>query len=121
MSDPVSLYAKSAYGEGLSIWDDYRKSVFYPSTLNSVLPEIVARSRTTGVLVPLTSYIVVENSAQWKMLKRKENQALGADYALEFDEFMESPAPSILYLIPVLFILLYVRRPTPIGCVFTRH
>jgi di/tricarboxylate transporter len=61
-------------------------------------------------MTPLTSYTVLENSAQLELLKRKEKQGLNANQALEFDEFMESPAPSALLLAPLAVILLIKLR-----------
>ena len=69
------------------------------------LKSIVATSRETGILLPATSYIVVENSAQWKMLQMKEKQKLGS---LEALEFMETPEPGFWILLAGL--LLFGRR-----------
>jgi hypothetical protein len=44
------------------------------------------------------------------MLQRKEKQALGSRAALEFDEAMESPAPPVIWLLPVVFLLLHRHR-----------
>lgn len=110
LSDIHTLHSDSIYSEGLSTWDKYRHTVFHPESLNQKLPGIVRDSRKNGVLVPHTSYIVVENSAQREMLKRKEKQALSADQAMEFDEFAESPAPSALYFIPALFFFVYLHN-----------
>lgn len=59
------------------------------------LPALVAASRARGILIPDTSYIVVENNAQWKMLEKGEQQKLGQNAALEF---VESPAPPALWV-----------------------
>ena len=104
------LPASSAYAMGLELHAAVADTVARPFTLNEELADIVDASRDSGILVPLTSYIVVENSAQWKMLERAQKKALGADHALEFDEFQESPAPPILLLIPVVFLLLRRKR-----------
>ncbi len=71
---------------------------------------MVEKSRETGVLVPQTSYIVVESESQFTMLQRAEKKGLTADHALEFDEFMESPAPPVVYLIPVLILLMVFHQ-----------
>ncbi|MEI7900401.1 MAG: hypothetical protein WCK89_09110 [bacterium] len=52
--------------------------------------EILRASRESGVQTTAGSYIVVENSMQWKMLEVKQRQALAGDAALDF---VESPAP----------------------------
>lgn len=73
------------------------------------LPALVAASRASGVLLPGTSYIVVENPAQWRMLEKSERQKLDQNSALAF---RETPAPSALWLgIPVvLWLALRTRR-----------
>jgi hypothetical protein len=50
---------------------------------------------------------VVENSAQWKMLKKKEEEKLKANQALDF---MEAPEPH-LWLVAFIFgVLLWLKR-----------
>ncbi len=66
-----------------------------PGTPGNDLPALVAASRASGILIPDTSYIVVENSAQWKMLEKGEKQKLGQNAALEF---VETPAPPALWV-----------------------
>jgi len=110
LTNTVTVDENCVYAQGLQLWDAYRQTQFRPDTLNARLPGIVKASRETGVLVPLTSYIVVENQAQWEMLKRKEKQSLKADHALEFDEHQESPAPPVAWLVPVALLLLWRHR-----------
>lgn len=86
-----------------------------PRNINGILPEVVKLSREHGLLSPLTSYIVVENSAQWKMLEKSEKESLNADHALEFDEHIESPEPSLWLLIP-LSLLFFVRKRRTAYC-----
>ena len=54
------------------------------------LPSLVRSSRESGILLASTSYIVVENAAQWRMLELSERQKLGQNAALDF---RETPAP----------------------------
>jgi hypothetical protein len=95
------------YARGLNLWRAWAETEFRPIAVNDALPRVVAESRATGVLTPLTSFIVVENEAQWKTLQLKERQALKADHALEFDEHHEVPAPMALWLAPVALWLLW--------------
>ena len=62
------------------------------------------------MIVPATSYIVVENSAQWKLLALKESQKLGGSNALEFEETPE-PATALLLLGGGALLLSRRRRP----------
>lgn len=59
------------------------------------LKTLVKDSRESGVILPSTSYIVVENSAQWRMLDVSERQKLDQNAALSFKE---TPAPSWVWL-----------------------
>jgi hypothetical protein len=75
---------------------------------NSGLTEIVKRSRDSGVLVGSTSYIVVENSAQWNVLERKQKQKLRNSAALEI-EAAAVPEPSTWCLILLGGALFFLR------------
>jgi len=66
---------------------DLRRAVAGPGTDLSALVEA---SRATGILLPATSYIVVERNSQWRMLERSENLKLGQNTALAFKE---APVP----------------------------
>ena len=70
-----------------------------PWQSHKLLGEIVETGRETRVLSASTSYIVVENSAQWKMLERKQRQKLKANANLDF---METPAPE-MWLVALIF------------------
>ena len=97
------------YAKGLAAWQKYRNTVYSPYTINDELPDIVKMSADCGIMTPATSYIVLENTAQLEMLKRKEKHSLSSNQALEFDEFMESPAPPVIFLAPFVFALLLFR------------
>ena len=56
----------------------------------------MAASRESGVMLASTSYIVVENSAQWRILEVSERKKLDQNSALDFKE---APAPSAAWLI----------------------
>lgn len=71
------------------------------------LKTLVAASRESGVMLPSTSYIVVENSAQWRMIDVSERQKLDQNAALAFKE---APAPSAVWLILGFGLWLGLRR-----------
>ncbi|MBL9207566.1 MAG: MSEP-CTERM sorting domain-containing protein, partial [Opitutaceae bacterium] len=74
------------------VQEDTRRS---PGDSGPTLPELVSRSREQGVLLPSTSYIVVENEAQWRIMERTEARKLGQNEALDV---LETPAPSVWIL-----------------------
>ncbi|MHC4243970.1 MAG: MSEP-CTERM sorting domain-containing protein [Planctomycetota bacterium] len=106
----TALNSDLLYAKGLAAWQKYRNTVYSPYTINDQLPEIVKMSADCGIMTPATSYIVLENTAQLEMLKRKEKHSLSSNQALEFDEFMESPAPPVIFLAPFVFALLFMDR-----------
>ena len=71
------------------------------------LKTLVKASRESGVLLATTSYIVVENSAQWRMLESSERQKLGQNTALSF---RETPAPPALIVAFGFGLWLALRR-----------
>jgi hypothetical protein len=71
---------------------DYARS---PGDAGIDLKALVKASRESGVLVSATSYIVVENSAQWKSLELGESRKLDQNAALGF---LETPAPPALWV-----------------------
>jgi len=68
---------------------------------------LIKASRTQGVLIRSASYIVVENSAQWKQLELSEASKLNQNAALEF---RETPAPSFIWLASAYAAWLVVSR-----------
>jgi len=87
----------------------------YPYREDEFRDRVLRMSRKGGVLSHHTAYIVVENSAQWEMLKRKEKDAMKSDSALEFDEFKEvhvTPEPPtwILFCLGLPLLLLHRLR-----------
>ena len=67
-------------------------------------------SRDSGILLPGTSYMVVENSAQWKMLEETEKRKLGEFEELEVASTPE-PATWALLAAGVTALLLKKRAP----------
>jgi hypothetical protein len=97
----------TAWGRAMALaaaQQDYARS---PGDAAVDLSELVRASRDSGILLGGTSYIVVENSAQWRMLERSEKQKLGQQAALEF---LETPAPPAIYVGAIFVGWLLVRR-----------
>ncbi len=79
------------------------------------LKTLVQTSRASGVMLACTSYIVVENTAQWRMLDISERQKLDQNSALDFKE---APAPTALWLVAGfaawIFLRQWLRRQKPL-------
>lgn len=97
------------YARGMLAEQRFLGLTYNPSLGNRGLAAIVNLSRETGILLGATSYIVVENSAQWEMLRRKEKQKLNNQNALEFEETPE-PAAALLLLAGGTLLLARRRR-----------
>ncbi len=78
-----------------------------PGNAGVDLKALVKASRESGVMLPSTSYIVVENTAQWRMLDVSERKKLDQNAALNFKE---APAPSAGWLILGFGLWLGLRR-----------
>ncbi len=97
---PDSRYARWA---GLRVLENTMAS--QPAAADPLRTQALEISRENNVLSRHTAFIVVENSAQWKMMERKEKDSLKANQALEFDEFQEkhvTPEPSTWLMIALL-------------------
>jgi len=92
----TTIPSETKYAAGLAAWREYLDSIHNPSSGPVGFSKVVRKSRDSGILVGSTSYIVVENSAQWKMLERKQKQKLGNESVLEFEAV---PEPSTWCLI----------------------
>jgi len=106
----------SRYAAGTHLWSQWYETVVNPSLLDARYSQLVADSRAAGIMIPVTSFMVVENSAQEEMLKRKHKEATEAKSALDFDEHQESPEPGFwLLLIPAVLLANRRKRRTVKG------
>jgi hypothetical protein len=74
--------------------------------------ERVAASKASGILLPDTAYIVVENSAQWRKLEEMERLKLRGEKELEIVETPE-PGAGILAALFGLYLLARALRRKP--------
>jgi hypothetical protein len=107
---PVSnvkiLNKESAYARGMGLMAGNLVALKNPSDFDRMLTALIEESRRLGVMIPSTSYIVVERSSQWKTLKLKEQQRLGTSQGLEFDDGIQTPSPPMWVMALLLVILL---------------
>ncbi len=108
-ADSVTIITNETYRQGAEAWlDSHRRWGGAAVDLRA----LVEASRVSGVLVPATSYIVVENSAQWRFLEQSERQKLGQNAALEF---RDSPEPSVWLLAGGFLAWLWWRKKMPLA------
>ena len=101
------------WAQGAAAWQLQTQLHLNPSK-DALRREILKQSWSCGVVTDVGSYIVVENSAQWKMLELKQRQTLAANAALDT---VEAPAPSMAMLLIGLIVFiagrwLYISRQT---------
>lgn len=98
--DLTVMPKESRWAKGATAWRLQRELDERPAR-DHLRRDILRASRASGVLTPAGSYIVVENSMQWKMLELKQRQTLAGAAALDL---VESPAPRG-WLLAALFVL----------------
>ena len=109
----VAQCTDQMYVNGIALLARHRSLEWDPGAIDAALPGLVADARAAGVMIPETAFVVVETSAQEVMLARKEQQALSADHALEFDDVkptQTTPAPSTLWIMPLALYFLFRHR-----------
>jgi hypothetical protein len=104
-----------------SAWTLVQQRIFAPATAGpNSLSALLDRARAANVLVPATAMMVVENSAQWKVLARTEKKTLKGHEALALAETAATPEPgtTALLVIAALAALTWKSR-TRIASVFS--
>ncbi|MDX1921493.1 MAG: MSEP-CTERM sorting domain-containing protein [Candidatus Caenarcaniphilales bacterium] len=92
ISNPNGLYPQA-----LNLWFEYNQLLKNPSLINKSFKKLVIKSKELGVMLPITSYIVLENKAQEEALKRKEKKKLNNKASLEILEANEPPLWIIVF------------------------
>ncbi|MCE9614727.1 MAG: MSEP-CTERM sorting domain-containing protein [Lentisphaerae bacterium] len=98
----LSRFSSGAYRRGLDVLAESRRLQHHPEETPTRWPEVVRASKTAGVLAPATAWMVVENSAQWKMLARKESEKLAHAEALSFRTVPDAPGTFALTALGLL-------------------
>ena len=90
----------------------WNSQIMHPETSNDSWLTLVKYSFRSGVMMPSTSYLVVENEAQKAMLKKKQEQVLSSNKSLDLGEETQqmSEPNTIIVLVLLLFILMYKKK-----------
>ncbi|MEI8312303.1 MAG: MSEP-CTERM sorting domain-containing protein [Verrucomicrobiota bacterium] len=106
--------APQSYARALLPWNLELARIFEPSrnTGNEPLKRLITLCRSTGTLVPSLAYMVVEDTAQWKMLERTEKKTLNGHEALALSDATPEPGTIALFLVgvAVLFTIFRLRK-----------
>ena len=116
LSTIAAEHLDGAYAGALDLLETCRRAALSPAEIDAKRAEIVRSSRDISVLTPQTAFVLVENTAQEKMLARKERQSLGAHSPLEFEvavtpaSTLSTPEPGFFVMLPVVLALLLWHR-----------
>lgn len=86
--------------------------ILHPETSDKEWLSLVKYSFVSKVMTPVTSYLVVENEAQKAILKKKQEQVLSGNKALDLDEDTQRMSEPSLCILAILFGLLIWHRQT---------
>jgi len=85
--------------------------ILHPETSDKEWLNLIKYSFISKVMTPLTSYLVVENEAQKAILKKKQEQVLSGNKALDIDgEAQRMSEPSLILLIICFGLILWIRE-----------
>lgn len=104
---------KKDWESGLQMQAQWMLQVLYPDTADKEWLALIQNSFKSGIMTPLTSYIVVENETQKAILKKKQEEALSGNRSLDLSEDtqrMSEPDLFIIALLLGLFIFYYKRK-----------
>lgn len=90
-------------------WVKWRRTNLNPSIVEAQRSAMLKTSREQGLLLPPTSFIVVESPSQWEILMRKEKQSLSNHSGLDFEDEQQTPEPPWWLLLAGLLVFLYFR------------
>jgi hypothetical protein len=99
---------------GLTMWGLTKQQVFDSNTEHT-WKHLVQLSKQNRILNQNTAFTVLENQAQWEVLKRKEKTALKANKSMDMDEGnqafsqMSEPALSLILVGLVMVALLRLK------------
>jgi len=117
LSDTIEISSrgmdKKSWDTALLLHGHWLTQLIHPERAESAWLQLVRQSFHSGIMTPATSYIVVENESQKMILKKKQEQILSGNMALDpGDEIERMSEPGLLYLGLLAILLLWLRRAT---------
>jgi len=108
--------SNSKWVSGLAIQGKWMQMQLYPDESKALWNQIIYESFQSTVMTPLTSYIVVENESQKRMLLKKQKQVLAGNKNMDLSgdwQQMSEPSLWLLIIALILFWLIYKKRSSP--------
>ena len=102
--------ADNDFAKAVALQADSRRLLFDPSLEFELLPQLIRRSKETGILIPQTAYIVLETEAQWKTLEKAEKNKLEKSSAYDLEEVRSDEPPLWLLLLFAVIFAVFSRR-----------
>ena len=100
----------SGWENGILLQAMYRDYLLYPEQHFEKSLSIVKRSIMSDIMSPLTSFIVLENKAQEKVMLEKQKQILATQKPLDIGDLTEMQEPSILIIAFLIMGFLVVKK-----------
>ncbi len=103
---------KKDWESGLQMQAQWMLQVLYPDTADQEWLTLIQNSFKSGIMTPLTAYIVVENEAQKAILKKKQEEALSGNRSLDLSDDTQRMSEPDLFIIALLFglFIFYYKR-----------
>lgn len=104
---------EKSWNSALLMQGKWMSQVLHPETSDKEWLELVKCSFMSKIMTPVTSYLVVENEAQKAMLKKKQEQVLAGNKALDLEEEtqrMSEPGLIITAALLMAYLLYYQKR-----------
>jgi hypothetical protein len=95
----------------LTMQGQWTSQILHPEISDKEWLNLVKYSFISKVMTPVTSYLVVENEAQKAMLKKKQEQVLSGNKALDLGEDTQRMSePSLILLTILLGLIIWFRK-----------
>jgi len=96
----------------LIIQAKWMSQVLHPETSGKGWLNLVKYSFVSKVMMPATSYLVVENEVQKAILKKKQEQVLSGNKSLDLDEDTQRMSEPSLWILAILLGLVLLYKQT---------
>jgi hypothetical protein len=93
-----------SWENGLMLQGMWMNMELFPSKTEGNSLSLIKQSFRTGIMIPLTSFIALENEAQRQALLRKQERVLSANKSLDIGEESEMSEPGMAIMIIVLLL-----------------
>ncbi|MCP3688751.1 MAG: hypothetical protein GY784_10090, partial [Gammaproteobacteria bacterium] len=111
VSDRNKTFAENTSWAGYArTWAQWRKLSLNPANIEAERSNLLQLSKEQKLLLPVTSFIVVESESQWEMLSRKEKQALNNHSSLDFENTLKTSEPPWWFLLACLLMFVYLSE-----------